>query len=78
MTGPRIPLRARLTRASVAAGLVVVLASGCAAAGGLVGVKSPPTSPVPGAALEPQQARGIVGRVLAAANAADRSRNVST
>jgi hypothetical protein len=54
-----------------------VLLSGCSAAGGLVGVHSPAAS-ASGPALEPQQARAIVGRVLAAANSADSTRNTTT
>jgi hypothetical protein len=71
-------LRRKASRATVAAGLVAAIASGCSVAGNVVGVKAPPASPVPGAALEPQQARGIVGRVLSAANASDQARNVTT
>jgi hypothetical protein len=57
--------------------LAVALTSGCAAAGHVVGVTAPPANPVPGAALEPQQARGIAGRVLDAANKADATRNAT-
>ena len=68
----------RLRRAvigAVAALAVLTVAAGCGAAGPMVGVHAPPTDPVLGAALEPQQARGIVGRTLAAANRADQSRD---
>jgi hypothetical protein len=67
------------SRAALVAAALTALAmlSGCAAAGGLVGVHAPAASPAAGPALEPQQARAIVGRVLAAANAADAARNVT-
>jgi hypothetical protein len=79
----RIPVPARAiggrrARAAVTAGLAVVLLSGCSAAGGLVGVHSPGASSDSGPALEPQQARAIVGRVLTTANQADRTRNATT
>jgi len=65
--------RSRLAAVAVA----VALTSGCAAAGGAVGVKAPPAHPVLGPALEPQQARGIVGRVIAEANKADAARSAT-
>ncbi len=79
----RIPVPARRLsgtrgRALVGAGLVVALLSGCSAAGGLVGVHAPGGSADSGPALEPQQARSIVGRVLTAANQADAARSSST
>jgi hypothetical protein len=68
----------RVTLRPLAAALAVLaLATGCAAAGPIVGVHTPPDDPVPGAALEPQQARGIVGRVLAAADRADKARDAT-
>jgi hypothetical protein len=66
--------RARLGRLSAVV-VAVALLAGCSVGGALVGVHAPPSDPVPGAALEPQQARQIVGRVLAAANQADRARS---
>lgn len=77
---PRAAARRRLVAAAVVSAVsvvVVALTSSCGVAGRLVGVHSPPAHPVPGAALEPQQARGIVGRVLAAANAADKGRDAT-
>lgn len=64
-------------RRLAAAAVAVALTAGCGVAGRIVGVQSPPAHPVPGAALEPQQARGIVGRVLEAADAADKARDAT-
>jgi hypothetical protein len=71
------PHRRSLTAAAAIALVAATLLSGCSAAGRLVGVQSPPSSPVPGPALEPQQARAIVGRVLVDANQADQARSAS-
>lgn len=57
--------------------IAVSLTAGCGLAGRVVGVQAPPAHPVPGAALEPQQARAIVGRVLDAADAADKGRDAT-
>lgn len=71
-------VRVRRVRGRLAAAVVAVtLLAGCSAGGAVVGVHRPPAQPVPGAALEPQQAREIVGRVLAAANQADRVRSAT-
>jgi hypothetical protein len=67
----------RFGRMAVVVVAVLALATGCAAAGPVVGVHAPPQDPVLGAALEPQQARGIVGRVLSAADHADQTRDAS-
>lgn len=67
----------RRTGRVAAIAVASALLAGCSVGGALVGVKAPPASPVPSAALEPQQARAIVGRVLAAANQADRARSSS-
>jgi hypothetical protein len=75
------PVRGPALRRSVvplvSVAVAVALTSSCGVAGRIVGVQSPPAHPVPGAALEPQQARGIVGRVLPAANAADKARDAT-
>ncbi len=78
-----IPVPARVGggrrgRVAVGSGLIVLLLSGCSAAGGLVGVHEPSGSSASGPALEPQQARAIVGRVLTTATAADTSRSSAT
>lgn len=75
MSGP-VGRRTSWRRAAAAA-VAIALTAGCGVAGRIVGVQSPPAHPVPGAALEPQQARGIVGRVLAAADAADKARDAT-
>ncbi len=79
----RIPVPARRLggnggRALVGAVLAVALLSGCSAAGGLVGVHAASGSSGNGPALEPQQARAIVGRVLTVANRSDAARSSST
>ena len=78
--GTRVSGRGRISgaRALVGAGLVVALLSGCSAAGGLVGVHPSGGSTAAGPALEPQQARSIVGRILTVANQADAVRSSST
>ena len=78
-----IPVPARVMggrrgRVAVGSGLIVLLLSGCSAAGGLVGVHEPSGSSASGPALEPQQARAIVGRVLTTATEADTSRSSAT